>query len=234
MMKHLRRLLIGTTVILGAAVLFMAWIGYFGGPLFLDVPPRTDSRRPLAAVYLSGDMGLRTGMGPDMAHRLAADGVAVVAVNTLTFLRTTRTPAEVSDLVARAARRAMALGHTRDVVLIGQSFGADMLHVGLARLPAALRAHVARVVLIVPEDNVQFRASPSEIFDFGTPTKDARPTARLLTWAPTLCIQGREETNSLCPSMTQANVRRIALRGGHPLNHDPDALYTALSQFLLY
>ena len=236
-MKIIRRTLMGVVAIAAAATLFMGWIGYFGGPLYLDVPAaghRTAGvRTPVAAVLLSGDMGLRMGMGPDMAHRLAAAGVTVVGVNTLTYLRTTRTPAEITTLVADAARRALALGHADRVVLIGQSFGADMLHVGLARLPADLRARVAKVVLIVPEDNVQFRASPSEIFDVGTPTADALPTARLLTWAPTLCVQGRDEINSLCPLLTQANVRRVALRGGHPLNHDPDALYAVLSRFVL-
>jgi type IV secretory pathway VirJ component len=155
-----------------------------------------------------------------------------VAVNTLTYLRRTRTPADITSLIARAEQRALRLGHTDRVVLIGQSFGADMLHVGLIGLPASLRAKITRIALIVPEDTVQFRASPSEIFDLFTPTTAALPTARRLTWAPVLCVQGAEEADSLCPLLTQANVRRVALPGGHPLHRDADALYTSLSRFV--
>ncbi|MEG8025744.1 hypothetical protein QP162_17635 [Sphingomonas aurantiaca] len=37
---------------------------------------------------------------------------------------------------------------------------------------------------------------------------------------------------SLCPRLTQANARRIALPGGHPLHRDTDALYDVLSRFV--
>lgn len=214
---------------------FMGWLGYFGGPLFVDVPAITTPskpQRPFAAVLLTGDLGYKIGMAPQIARRLAADGVPVVAVNMLSYMRKTRTPADITVLIARAEQRALRFGQADRVVLIGQSFGADMLHVGLVGLPADLRRKIARVALIVPENTVQFRASPSEVFDYWTPTTDALPTARRLTWAPLLCVQGVEEAESLCPLLTQPNARRVALPGGHPLHRDADALYTVLSRFV--
>lgn len=235
-MTGLRRALIGLVVLAVIATGFMGWLGYFGGPVFTDVPATnaspTTAKRPFAAVLLTSDVGYRIGMAREIAQRLAADGVPVVAVNTLTYLRKTRTPADITRLIADAERRALRLGQTDKVVLIGQSFGADMLHVGLIDLPADLRAKIVRVALIVPEDNVQFRASPSEIFDLWTPTIDALPTARRLTWVPLLCVHGREETGSLCPLLTQPNVQNVALPGGHPLHRDADALYDVLARFV--
>lgn len=211
----------------------MGWLGYFGGALFTDIPARNSpDRAPFAVVLLSGDIGFNTGMSPDIAERLAADGIPVVGVNTLTYLRKTRTPAEITSLIARAEQRALRLGHTDRVVLIGVSFGADMLHVGLVGLPASLRDKVTRVALVVPENTVQFRASPGEIFDYWTPTSDALPTARRLTWAPLLCIHGVVEADSLCPLLKQPNARIIALPGGHPLHRDADALYVTVSRFV--
>jgi type IV secretory pathway VirJ component len=209
----------------------MGWLGYFGGPVFTDIPPSKPERR-YAVVLLSGDLGLKIGMAPEIARRLAADGIPVVAINTLAYLRNTRTPADITTLIARAEQRALQFGHTDRVVLIGQSFGADMVHVGLVGLPPPLRAKIARVALIVPEDTVQFRASPSEVFDLWTPTTPALPTARQLTWTPLLCVQGVEEVGSLCPLLTQANATRVALPGGHPLHRDADALYEVLTRFV--
>jgi len=230
-MRGFRILAIGLVVVALAATGAMAWLGYFGGPVFADVPANSPSQR-VAAVFLSSDMGLRSGMAPEVMRRLAADGVSVVGVNTLTYMRRPRTPAEITALVARAEQRALRLGHTDRVVLIGQSFGADMLHVGLAGLPPSLRAKIAAVVLIVPENSVEFRASPGEIFDAWTPTTAALPTARQLTWAPVLCVYGVEERESLCPLMTRRNVRRVPLPGGHPLHRDVEALYAVLSRFV--
>ncbi len=234
-MTYLRRVPIVLAAAIAVAAGVMGWLGYFGGPLFTDVPAaQGPSARhvPFAVVLLSSDIGFNTGISPDLAHRLAADGVPVVGVNTLTYLRRTRTQAEITTLVARAEQRALSLGHTDRVVMVGMSFGADMLHVGLVGLPASLRARIARVALIVPEKTVQFRASPGEIFDYWTPTTDAGPTARQLTWAPLLCVHGIEEVDSLCPLLKQPNARTVALPGGHPLHRDADALYAVLARFV--
>ncbi len=232
-MTRVRRALIVLALIVALAMGVMGWLGYFGGALFTDIAARsTSDRAPFAVVLLSGDIGFNTGMSPDIAERLAADGIPVVGVNTLTYLHKTRTPAEITSLIARAEQRALRLGHTDRVVLIGVSFGADMLHVGLVGLPASLRDKVRRVALIVPENTVQFRASPGEIFDYWTPTSNALPTARRLTWAPLLCIHGVVEADSLCPLLKQPNARIIALPGGHPLHRDADALYATVSRFV--
>lgn len=208
-----------------------AYLGYFGGPVFIDIPAvarPAAGRAGLAAVVLSGDMGFRIGMGPRVAARLAADGIPVVGVNSLTYFRRRRSPAEVSALVSAAARRALAFGHAAKLVLIGQSFGADMLHVGLTGLAPALRARVAMVVLVVPTDTILYRASPSELLNWAKPDAAALPTGRRLTWVPVTCIQGAEETDSLCPMLTQPNVHRVALPGGHPMHGDTNAVHAAI------
>jgi type IV secretory pathway VirJ component len=132
--------------------------------------------------------------------------------------------------VAQAVRTALARAHADRVVLIGQSFGADMLHVGLTGLPADLRARVQLVALVVPTDTVYYQASPAEMLTFSDPDAAALPTARQLTWIRALCVQGAEEKDSLCPRLTQPNMRRVALPGGHYLNYDSDALYRVLHQ----
>lgn len=230
------RLALGLLGLVAAALFgFAVHIGYFGGAVFTDVPataPAAPGRGGVAAVILSGDMGFKVGMGPRIARRLAADGIPVVGVNSLTYFRHERTPDDVAALVAAAARRALALGHARRLVLIGQSFGADMLHVGLTRLPPDLRARVRLVALVVPTDTLIFRASPSELFNWAKPDALALPTAQALTWVPVVCIHGEEETESLCPLLSQPNVSSFALPGGHPLHGDVDAVHRVLAAMI--
>jgi type IV secretory pathway VirJ component len=202
---------------------FLAYLGYFGGPVFEDFTP---TARPapavagLGAVLLSGDMGMRVGMGPKISARLAAEGIPVVGINSLSFFRTERSPADNRALIVSAMRRALAIRGVTHLVLIGQSFGADMLQAGLPALPAAMRARVSLIALVVPGDTLDFRASPSELFNLRRPDAEALPSARRLSWAPLLCVYGVEETDSLCPLLRLRNARVVALPGGHFLNRD--------------
>jgi type IV secretory pathway VirJ component len=227
---------IGIGIVLAALAGFAGWlghIGYFGGDTYFEIAaadPRDGAIVPrrTVAVLFSGDMGFRLGMGPKIAARLAADGVPVLGVSSLVEFRREHTPAEVRAFIAASIRRGLAFAHADRAIVIGQSFGADMLQVGATALPADLRARVQMVALVVPGDTVIFRASPAELFDWAKPDAAALPTARQLTWAPTICIYGREEEDSLCPVLTLPNVQRVALPGGHPLHFDADALYAAL------
>lgn len=210
------------------AAAFYLYAGYYNGLLYRDLPAtRPSSARP-AIVILSGDMGNRVGMAPKIAARLNSRGYAVVTVNSLTYFSWRRTPEEATALIDGAMTRAMQLGRTGHVVLIGQSFGADMLHAGLAELPLARRPSIRSVVLVVPGEDIIFRASPIELAGLEVPDQRALRTAAQLTWLPVICIRGVKEHDSLCPELTMSNVRQIVLPGGHKLNSDDGALEAAI------
>lgn len=179
------------------------------------------SRVPVAAVYLSGDMGLRYGMGPYVVEALAGAGIPVYAIATSTAFARRRSQADVQALVANAIRAAMRRSGAEKVIVLGQSFGADIARVGVAALPADLRPKVVALVLVVPGATVYFRADPLGFAYIGTPDVDAA-AARALTWLPITCIRGADEADSLCPSLLAPNVRRITLPGGHFLRMDHD------------
>ncbi len=210
---------------------YWGWLGYFGGDLYIPVRAEraaVPARAGLAAVIVSGDMGFKVGMGHQIAERLAADGIPVLGVNSLVYFRERRSPGQVRALIEDAVRRGLAFGHARRLLLIGQSYGADMVHVGLVGLPPALRAKLALVALIVPTDTVIYRASPAETLDLVPADAAAVDTGRQLDWVPLLCVQGREEADSLCPLLRQSNMRRIVMPGGHALGRDADGLYRHL------
>jgi type IV secretory pathway VirJ component len=183
-------------------------------------------------LFLSGDNGLKIGMGPRLIRALADHGLPVLGVNTLTAFAGGRSPAEARALVADAVRRALALPGIRRVVVIGQSFGADMLQYGMATLPAPLRPHVAQVLLAVPGDTLVFEATPAGIF-YGAADGPALPSARAIDWLPLLCVHGAQEENSLCPHLTGHNVRVVTLPGDHYLDYDAARLADTLWQAIL-
>jgi len=213
---------------LGIATAAYLHIGYYNGPLFHDMPAADAGPAKPAIAMLSGDMGNRVGKTPKIGAWLNARGYAVVTVNSLTYFSPRRTPQETAELIKTAMVRAMKLGKTDHVVLIGQSFGADMLHAGLAQFPASDRRPIRSVVLIVPGEDIIFRASPIELAGLETPDQRAYPTASRLRWVPVTCIHGAEEPGSLCPELQMPNVRRITLPGGHGLHSDYRAIEAAI------
>ena len=228
----LAKLLLKGLIGLAGLILLLFWhIGYFGGPLFTDIPAtaRTPANRAgLVAVIFSGDAGYRIGMAGMIGTRLAADGIPVVGVNTLVYFRTTRTPAGATGLVSAAIEHAISFARTDRLLLIGQSYGADMLHVGLVNLPKQLRDKVQFVGLVVPGKTIEFRATPGGTLSFNVPEVPAMPTARLLDWVPAVCIHGVEEEASLCTLLSAPNVAKIAMPGGHSMHWDADGINTRL------
>jgi type IV secretory pathway VirJ component len=209
-------------ILIGFVLALYAIAGFFDRD-----PVRTygmdGSRKPLAAVYFSGDMGMRFGMGPYVADALAKAGVPVLGVSSSTAFGHHRSAEEVDAIVANAIRDTLKRTGADKIILMGQSFGADMVRVGMVSLPEDLRKRVVAVVLVVPGETAYFRADPTNIAYHGTPDADAS-SVRQLTWVPITCIRGATETDSLCPLMLTPNVQRIVLPGGHFLRSDHDLL----------
>lgn len=210
-------------------VLAAVLIGIFYRATYFDRDPyvqvaATAPGRGIAALYFSGDMGLSFGIGATSADALAGAGISVTGFNTPVAFRTRRTAAETNRIVAAAVRHALAASPADRLVLIGRSFGADVLAASLPALPAELRRRIAAIVLVVPGRDVFFRTDPSNITYLGTPDSDGRRDIRAITWAPLTCIHGADETESACDGATQSNATDVAMPGGHFLKFDTDAI----------
>jgi type IV secretory pathway VirJ component len=152
------------------------------------------------AVLLTGDGGW-AGLDQELAARLAADGVPTVGLNSLKYFWTERTPAQTTRDVARIMRHYLAAWNKQRVLLVGYSFGADVLPFVVNRLPADLRARVATISLLGVDSNASFEikiASWVGSDDGGPPT---RPEIASLGAVPVLCVYGAGETDSICPGL---------------------------------
>lgn len=209
-----------TLAVLGiAGASALGWMGYFrDDPVTLY--PAAQRRSTAKIVFLSGDMGLKTGLNPAITRGLSERGWPVLGFNSMTWFRQHRSRAEVERLIPDLMARADAAFGPGPTVLIGKSFGADALQLALARLPQSERSRVPLVVLIVPTDTIYLKVSLGETLEWSPPDLPALPSARQLGWAPVLCIYGEQETRSLCPSLRGPGITRRPLPGGHFLNRD--------------
>ncbi|RMB51965.1 virulence protein VirJ [Sphingomonas sp. PP-CE-3A-406] len=230
-MKTRRRVRRGAWVfgiISAIVVLFVYLAGYFDRDpvhVYPAIGVRASGAPPIAVVNFSGDMGLRFLLGASTSRGLTEHGIPVVGITTPALFAHHRTRQELDAIIADGVRAALARTGAKRVVVMGQSYGADIVQTGLANLPTDLRTRVAAIVLILPGDTVFYRADPSSLlYDHGTPDSMGATTGTRLTWAPVTCIYGLEETDSLCPLLTTTNARKVGMPGGHNIHHDADGL----------
>jgi len=202
---------------------FVAAAGYFDADP-VHVYPAVAPAADIAVVNVSGDMGLRFLLGASTSRGLTGHHIPVVGIASPAVFRRQRTRAEVDAFMADVVRTALARTGKARIVVMGQSYGADIVQTGLARLPADLRAKVAAIILVLPGDSVFFRADPTGWSYHGTPDSVAVATADTLTWAPLTCIHGVEEDDSLCPLLRVPGARVIGMPGGHTIDHDETGL----------
>lgn len=211
--------------------------GYFKSEAFALVPAAGRAAQAahnpgapptLGALYWSGDMGMRVGIGETLVDDLTASGLPVLTVSSPVLFGSERDRAFVDAAVERSVRAALAATHARRLVVIGNSFGADIVGTGLGRLPPALRNRIASVVLMVPGRDVYFHANPTGIFYRGPVGAEPRHTVPLLHGLPVTCIYGARETESLCGSPLMDAARRVPIDDGHMMLWSRDALGHAL------
>ena len=138
-----------------------------------------------------------------------------VGLNSLKYFWSERTPERTTEDAARVLRHYFAAWNEERVLLIGYSFGADVLPFVVNRLPPELRARVASVSLLGIDSNASFEIRIADWVgsdDRGPPT---RPELSRLGAAPVLCIYGEGESDSICPELAAGNVERAQIGRGH-------------------
>jgi type IV secretory pathway VirJ component len=166
------------------------------------------------ALLLTGDGGW-AGLDQELAARLAAHGVPTVALNSLKYFWSARTPEETARDVARILRHYLEEWHKPRVLLVGYSFGADVLPFVVNRLPPDLRARVASVSLLGIDSNASFEVRVAAWVGADAGGPPTRPELARITQLPVLCLYGEGEKDSICPGLPAGGVQREQVGTGH-------------------
>ncbi len=183
------------------------------------------------AIFWSGDGGWAA-LASTVSKQLAANGIAVVGVNSRTWLEHgKRGPDDVAHDSERLLRAYLTKWSRSRIVLIGYSRGADFLPFIVTRLPADLRERVDLVAML--------GAAPAASFEFhllDLVRDSARPTDMPLmpellrsTGTRYLCMYGTAETSTLCPQLDASKYRIVARTGDHHFDRN----YPEIAQDIL-
>lgn len=188
----------------------------------------TAATRDLYAVLLTGDGGW-AGIDQDVAGALAAQGIPVVALNTLKYFWNARTPEQAALDVGRVLDRYAAHFGRARALLVGYSFGADVLPFVYTRLAPAARARVATVNLLGLSDTAEFEFHVTDwLPGTGGAGRATLPEIAAMGDARVLCLYGSDDADGACHRLARPNVQAVALPGGHHFGGDYRALATRI------
>jgi type IV secretory pathway VirJ component len=176
--------------------------------------PATGPERDLMAVFATGDGGWAE-IDKRVSARLAASGVPVVGWNSLKYYWTLRTPEGAASDLATILEHYGALWKKSRFLLVGYSFGADVLPFLVTRLPAELRSRVALVGLLGLSENASFEFHVAGWLGVDTGHHPTAPEVARLGRTPVLCLRGEDESDSVCGLLHGPAVRTVTLPGGH-------------------
>jgi len=189
--------------------------------------PATGSGSDLMAVVVTGDGGWAE-IDKRVSARLAQAGIPVVGWSSLKYYWTPRTPDGAARDLARVLEHYGQAWGRRRFVLVGYSFGADVLPFLVSRLPAELRSRVALVSLLGLTEQASFEFHFAGWLGVETGHHPTAPEVARLGTTPVLCLHGEGESDSPCRRLPGAAVHAVALPGGHHFGGDYERIAEAI------
>jgi type IV secretory pathway VirJ component len=185
--------------------------------------PATPALDTLAIVY-SGDGGWRD-LDKTIAEYLQAHGVPVVGVDALRYFWTQKKPQDAAADLSELIDSYTGSWKAGKVLLIGYSFGADVLPPMINLLPQAQRDRIVQVSLLGLGNATNFEISVGGWVGQDTQTGIMTvPELRKLAPGLIQCIYGEEDEGAACPRLESTGAEVIKTTGSHHFDGDYDAL----------
>jgi type IV secretory pathway VirJ component len=187
-------------------------------------------------IVLSGDGGWWGDLDRKLAEKLGEAGYAVVGLDTNKWFQKRRTPDEIATEITRLIKDYRARTGATDVVLVGYSFGADVLPLAVNRFSPAVSRRLSAIVMIAPSRGVDPQVTLLEQTGVQKPSIDLAPEFTKLPVKKLLCIYGSEQTEeSACTTPYLSIAKVVELPGGHHfdgvLEHLSQPVIAALAQW---
>jgi type IV secretory pathway VirJ component len=195
----------------------------------IEVPVAASADDLPLAILLSGDGGW-AGLDKGVAAELAGRGLPVVGLSTLKYYWQPRTPEQSALDLARVMRHYLAAWKRSRVLLVGYSFGANVLPFIVNRLPADLRERIAGVSLLGLDVNTSFEIRVAGWLPGSSiGEQPVRPELEKLQGVPTTCLYGEGEQHDPCAALAGPTMHAREVGKGHHFSGD----YAALAEAVL-
>lgn len=184
---------------------------------------------PLLAVIYSGDGGWRD-IDRQIGQVLSEQGVSVIGVDALRYFWSQKSPEIAAHDLDRILTFYRSHWDRPEVILVGYSFGADVLPAMFNRLSDRSRRSIVLISLLGLSETADFEIHVSDWLgeDPGEDAVPVRPDLARIDPKLIQCIYGVEEEDTLCTDPLLHGAEVIQRPGGHHFDGDYHALAEAI------
>lgn len=192
--------------------------------------PPVDALPDTMAVLLTGDGGWAE-IDKNIARLLADKGIPTVALDSLSYFWKVRTPVDTASDIEGVINQYREKWQKQRVILIGYSFGADVLPFIANKLTEETQQHIALVALLGMGKTAafEFRLSSWMDADKSANRLPLLPEVKAMSWAKSVCIYGEEDPETQCATTAELGVKPIRMPGDHHF----DERYEELVQHII-
>lgn len=181
--------------------------------------------KPLV-FYISGDGGWNS-FSTDLCETIHKAGYDVVSLDARSYFWDRKTPEETANAIASYLEKRLRNRTNDELLLIGYSFGADVMPFIINHFPPSL--HIKTTYLLAPSTSTDFEVHWSDIL--GGNKKRSMDVVAEINHMPDVSlviITGSDETRFPFSAITLRRYTREVLPGGHHFSRDTDEITSVI------
>jgi type IV secretory pathway VirJ component len=194
--------------------------------------PSADTSKPII-IYYTGDGGFNS-FSTAFAKQFNSRGYPVVSFNCLKsfwkFKAPEQSASEASDLITYYE----SSWKRTKIILIGYSFGADVLAFIFTRLSKNQTDDVKQIILLSPSNHTDFEVHVTEMLGNNRKgTNNVPAEINKINQKPILIASGEKEEGGInFNDLKITNYQKITIPGGHHYDSDPAQVVDTIIKYL--
>src|SRR3954451_8271489 len=201
-----------------------------------DLPVMTysssDTSKPIV-LYYTGDGGFNSFSSQFVQH-FNSKGYPVIGFNCLKHFWKSKTPHQSAIDASNLINYYQKLWKKKKIILIGYSFGADILPFIFTRLPGNQMENINQIILLSPSNHTDFEVHVTEMLGEGSKGMDNVPAEiNKINQKPILILSGEKEDDDLnTAALKISNYKKVTIPGGHHYDGDPSFVVETIIKYL--
>jgi type IV secretory pathway VirJ component len=189
----------------------------------------TDTSKPFV-IYITGDGGWNK-FSKNLTAALAGKGYPVVSLNAARYFWEKKTPQQTAADISKLITSYQRTWKRKNVLLVGYSFGADIMPFVYNLLSKDLASQVINISLLSPSAKTDFEIHLMVMLGGNSGGESVIAAINKISNKPFTFIFGEDEDNFPVKELIIKNFTSIKLSGGH--HYDGDEM-TVCNTILMY
>ncbi len=208
-------------IVIGIVMCYGTIFSQSTSALPLQTFTNSDASKPLI-FYISGDGGMNK-FSTSLLKSINAKGYSIVALDARNYFWNKKAPQQAANDISSAINQYLNKWQRKNFIIIGYSFGADVLPFIYNRFSKEVQQKTNQLVLLSPSTKTDFEIHVSGILGLKSDKGENVPAEINKLTKPVLLVFGKGEDDFPLNQVVIKNKQVLIMPGGH--HYDSDTGY---------